>query len=76
MYRYQNEIKFYELRGRNNEPLYNDNAFLVSILTKINENIEKIDFMAKWSEAFKGEPPPMVNRGAFFLGEEERPAGT
>src|SRR5581483_11731851 len=43
MYRYQNEIKLCELIGRNNEPLYNDNAFLVSILTKINENIEKID---------------------------------
>ena len=40
---YQYGIELRELRGRNNEPLYNDNAFLVSLLTKINENIEKID---------------------------------
>src|SRR5580658_2761011 len=43
MYRYQNEIKLCELKGRNNERLFDDNDFLVSILTKINENIEKID---------------------------------
>src|SRR5438270_9993243 len=40
---YQYGIKLCELIGRNNELLYNDNAFLVSFLAKINENIETID---------------------------------
>jgi hypothetical protein len=40
------------------------------------ENIEQIDFMAKWNEAYKGQPTPMENRRAFFLDREERPAGS
>src|SRR5581483_1956715 len=40
---YLYEIKLSELIGRNNNLLYNDNAFLVSFLAKINENVEKID---------------------------------
>src|SRR5581483_7001631 len=59
MYRYQNDIKLCELRGRNNEPLFNDNAFLVSFLAKMNENIEKIDLRRVETE---GEKPPI-----FFL---------
>src|SRR5581483_10705993 len=54
MYRHQNEIKLYELRGRNNERLFDDNAFLVSILAKINDNIEKIDL----GKVASGEPEP------------------
>src|ERR1700733_2411853 len=50
MYRHQNEIKLCELRGRNNEPLFNDNVFLMSILTKINEDIEKIDLRSVVSQ--------------------------
>jgi hypothetical protein len=38
------------------------------------ENIEKVDFTAKWSDLYKGKPEPMAAHGLFFLGEEERPA--
>jgi hypothetical protein len=39
------------------------------------EKIERIDFIAKCSDAYKGNPEPIVNQGRFFPGEEERPAG-
>lgn len=40
------------------------------------KNIEPVDFVTKWSEAYKGRPMPIENRHAFFFpGWEERPAG-
>ena len=39
------------------------------------EKMEKVDFIARWSDAYKGEPVPTAVPRGFFLGQEEWPAG-